>query len=227
MPPERIGLLSWGGTMFEYMMPRLMLKSLPGTLLCEMIRATIARQIEYGRQNGVPWGISESGYSAQYVDGDYQYQSFGVPGLGLKRGLARDLVIAPYATALAAMVEPREALANYRRLEAEGGLGAFGFYEAIDYTPDRVPRGAKSVVVRSYMAHHQGMSLIAVANAALGDPMPRRFHASTTVRSAELLLQERLPKEVPIVEATEADESPDLAVATNSSGSKSRRSAAA
>ncbi len=207
----RIGLLSWGGTMFEYLMPRLLLKALPGTLLAEMIRATVARQVEYGRQNGVPWGISESGFSAQYVDGDYQYQSFGVPGLGLKRGLANDLVVAPYATALATMVEPREALANLRRIEAEGGLGAFGFYEAIDYTPDRMPRGRRSVVVRSYMAHHQGMSLVALANVALGDVMPRRFHASATVRSAELLLQERLPREVPLIEPGEAGEAPDLA----------------
>ncbi len=206
----RIGLLSWGGTMFEYLMPRLLMKTLPGTLIDLMIRATIARQIEYGRQSGVPWGISESGFAAQYPDGDYQYQSFGVPGLGLKRGLARDLVVAPYATALAAMIAPREALANFRRLEAEGGLGHYGYYEAIDYTPERLPRGAKSVVVKSYMAHHQGMSLIALANATLGDPMPRRFHLSSVVRSSELLLQERLPREVPLIETPDAEDTPDL-----------------
>ena len=206
----RLGLLSWGGTMFEYLMPRLLLKALPGTLIDQMIRATVARQIEYGRQNGVPWGISESGFSAQYPDGDYQYQSFGVPGLGLKRGLSRDLVVAPYATALAAMIEPREALANFRRLEAEGGLGHYGYYEAIDYTPERVPRGQKSVVVKSYMAHHQGMSLIALANATLGDPMPRRFHLSSVVRSSDLLLQERIPRDVPLIETPDAEETADL-----------------
>ncbi len=205
-----IGLLSWGGTMFEYLMPRLLLKSLPGTILAEMINTTVARQIEYGKHNNVPWGISESGFSAQYLDGDYQYQSFGVPGLGLKRGLARDLVIAPYATALATMVEPREALANFKRIDQEGGLGSYGFYEAIDYTGDRMPRGKKSIVVRSYMAHHQGMSLIAIANATLGDIMPRRFHQSTTVRSGELLLQERIAKDVPIVSADEIDGKPDV-----------------
>ncbi len=140
----RIGLLSWGGTMFEYLMPRLLMRTLPGTLIDLMIRATIARQIEYGRQGGVPWGISESGFASQYPDGDYQYQSFGVPGLGLKRGLARDLVVAPYATALAAMVEPREALVNFRRLEGEGALGHYGFYEAIDYTPERLEHGERS-----------------------------------------------------------------------------------
>src|SRR5262249_59885336 len=136
-----------GGTMFEYLMPRLLMKTLPGTLIDLMIRATIARQIEYGKQNGVPWGISESGFSEQYPDGDYQYQSFGVPALGLKRGLARDLVVAPYATALSAMVEPREALENFRRLETEGGLGHYGFYEAIDYTPERLERAQRSIVV--------------------------------------------------------------------------------
>ena len=108
----------------------------------------VARQIEYGRQTGVPWGISESAFNAQYLDGDYQYQSFGVPGPGAKRGLEQDLVVAPYATVLAAMIAPREALANFRRLAGEGGEGPFGFYEAIDYTPDRLPKGRRSVVVR-------------------------------------------------------------------------------
>ena len=199
----RIGLISWGGTMFEYLMPRLLLRGLPGTLVAEACRTAVARQVEYGRRTGVPWGISESAFNAQYADGDYQYQAFGVPGLGLKRGLDRDLVVAPYATALAAMIAPREALQNFRRLAEEGGEGAFGFYEAIDYTPDRVPQGRRSVVVRSYMAHHQGMSLVALANAVLDDPMPRRFHAEPMVRAVELLLQERVPRDVPIVEPSE------------------------
>ena len=124
-------------------MPRLLLRSLPGTLVDEACRTAVARQIEYGRQKGVPWGISESAFNAQYVDGDYQYQAFGVPGLGLKRGLERDLVVAPYATAMAAMIAPREALENFRRLAEAGGEGAYGFYEAIDYTPDRVPKGQR------------------------------------------------------------------------------------
>jgi cyclic beta-1,2-glucan synthetase len=194
----RIGLLSWGGTMFEYLMPRLMLRSPLHTLLAEACHTAIDRQIEFGRQLGIPWGMSESAFAATYLDGDYQYQAFGVPGLGLKRGLDQDRVVAPYATALAAMVRPREAIDNFRRLAREGADGAFGFYEAVDYTAGRLPEGERRVVVRSYMAHHQGMSLVALANALLDAPMPRRFHAEPMVRSAELLLQERVPRDPPI-----------------------------
>ncbi len=208
----RIGLVSWGGTMFEYLMPRLLLRSLPGTLVSEACRTAVSRQVEYGRQKGLPWGISESAFNAQYVDGDYQYQAFGVPGLGLKRGLERDLVIAPYATAMAAMVAPREALENLKRLTEAGGEGSYGYYEAIDYTPDRVPKGSKCVVVRSYMAHHQGMTLVGLTNAVLDDPMPRRFHAVPMVRAVDLLLQERVPRDAPTVDpaevATAADAQP-------------------
>ncbi len=196
----RVGLISWGGTMFEYLMPRLLLKSLPGTLLAEACRTAVARQIDYGRSLGLPWGISESGFSAQYLDGDYQYQAFGVPGLGLKQGLEQDRVVAPYATAMATMLAPREALANFRHLAQEGAEGEFGFYEAIDYTPDRLPKGKRSVVVRSYMAHHQGMSLVALTNALLADVMTLRFQAEARVRAIDLLLQERVPTDAPIVE---------------------------
>lgn len=204
----RVGLVSWGGTMFEYLMPRLLLRALPGTIVAEAARTAVARQVEYGRETGVPWGISESAFSAQYVDGDYQYQSFGVPGLGLKRGLEQDLVIAPYATALASMIVPRDALANLRALAEDGAEGEFGYYEAIDYTPDRVPKGKRAVVVRSYMAHHQGMSLVALTNAVLNEPMTRRFHADPMVRAVELLLQERIPRDAPIVGPSESTVSP-------------------
>ena len=200
----QIGLISWGGTMFEYLMPRLMLRSLPNTLLSEACRTAVARQIEYGHQLGIPWGVSESAFSGKFMDGDYRYQSFGVPGLGLKRGLEDDRVVAPYATAMASMIAPREALANFRRLAAEGAEGRFGFYEAIDYTPDRLPQGQRLAVVKSYMAHHQGMSLVALTNVLLDDPMPRRFHLEPMVRAAELLLQERIPVDSPIVEAAPA-----------------------
>jgi cyclic beta-1,2-glucan synthetase len=199
----RIGLISWGGTMFEYLMPRLMMKSLEGTLVAEACRSAVARQVEYGRQAGVPWGISESAFGAKNLDGDYHYQAFGVPGLGLKRGLERDLVIAPYATALATMIRPREALENFRRLAAEGGEGVYGFYEALDYTPDRLPKGKRSIVVRTYMAHHQGMSLVALANALLDEPMVRRFGAEPMVRAVALLLQERIPRDAPLIEPSE------------------------
>jgi cyclic beta-1,2-glucan synthetase len=206
-----IALLSWGGTMFEYLMPRLFLRPYPGTLLDEARAAVVARQIEYGTQCRVPWGISESGYSALDAALDYQYQSFGVPGLGLKRGLSNDLVIAPYATALALMVRPHAALANFRALTAERGEGPYGYYEAIDYTRDRLLEKRRSAAVRSFMAHHQGMSLLAAANCLLGDPLPRRFHAEPMVRATELLLQERVPRIAPLVEP-HGDESATPAV---------------
>ena len=202
----QIGLMSWGGTIFEYLMPRLLLRSLPGTVMAEACRTAVARQIEYGRQCGIPWGISESSFAAFTVDGDYHYQAFGTPGLGLKRGLTRDLVIAPYATALAVMVQPSKALENFRRMAADGGEGAYGFYEAMDYTPERLPKGRRVAVVRSYMAHHQGMSLVALSNAVLDEPMPRRFLAEPMVRAVELLLQERVPRGVPLVEPSKVDE---------------------
>ena len=200
----RLGLLSWGGTMFEYLMPRLMMRSLAGTVVAEACKTAVAGQVEYGRQQGVPWGISESAYNAQYADGDYQYQAFGVPGLGLKRGLEKDLVIAPYATLMATMIDPRAAADNLRRLAGEGGEGPYGYYEAIDFTRDRLPKGKKSVVVRQYMAHHQGMGLVALANALLGEPMPRRFHAEPMIKAVELLLQERVPRDAPVIEPSGA-----------------------
>jgi cyclic beta-1,2-glucan synthetase len=188
-----LALVSWGGTMFEYMMPPLLLHYYDGSLLKESAEAAVARQIEYGRQTGTPWGISESAFSSQYLSYDYRYQSFGVPGLGLKRGLEDDLVIAPYATALAAPLQPRAALHNFRRLAAEGVAGRYGFYESVDYTRNRLPEGKRCLVVRCFMAHHQGMTLVALTNTLLGDPMQRRFHAEPMVRATELLLQERLP----------------------------------
>jgi cyclic beta-1,2-glucan synthetase len=214
-------LVSWGGTMFEYLMPELILPCYPGTLIAESRETAVRRQIEYGRQRGVPWGISESGYSIQNSTFDYQYQAFGVPGLGLKRGLGHDLVVAPYATALAATVHPREALRNLRRLTRDQAAGAFGFYEAIDYTRERLPEGRRSLVVRSYMAHHQGMSLVALANCLLGDPMPRRFHAEPMVRATDLLLQERPARIASFSE--EQDESLPTAVSTEAEAAVSRR----
>ena len=186
-------------------MPRLMMLPLKGTLLDQAHRTAVARQIEYGRQMGVPWGISESAYAAFSVDGDYHYQSFGTPGLGLKRDIGDDLVIAPYATALAVAVEPRAALENFRKLAAEGGEGRYGFHEAVDFTPERVPKGKRSVVVREYMAHHHGMGLVALGNALLDEPMPRRFHAEPMIRAVDLLLQERVPRDAPIIEPSESE----------------------
>jgi cellobiose phosphorylase len=187
-------LLSWSGSMFEYLMPLLVMPAYENTLLDQTCRAAVARQIEYGRQRGVPWGMSESGYNAVDVHLNYQYRAFGVPGLGLKRGLAEDLVVAPYASALALMVAPEAACLNLQRLTADGLEGRFGLYEAVDYTPPRQRRGESSAVVRSYMAHHQGMTLVSLAHLLLDRPMQRRFESDPLCQATTLLLQERIPK---------------------------------
>ena len=187
-------LLSWSGSMFEYLMPLLVMPTYDHTLLDQTYRAIVRRQIQYGRQRGVPWGISESGYNAVDRNANYQYRAFGVPGLGLKRGLAEDLVIAPYATALALMVQPVEACANLQRLSKDGREGAFGFFEAIDYTPSRLAPDTSSITVRQVMAHHAGMSLLAIEYVLLNKPMQRRFAADPAFRAVDLLLHERIPK---------------------------------
>lgn len=189
-------LISWSGSMFEYLMPMLVMPNYEHTLLDHTCRAAVRLQIDYGRLRDVPWGISESGYSRTDVHLNYQYRAFGVPGLGLKRGLAEDLVIAPYASAMALTVEPRPACENLERLAAEGRLGAYGFYEAVDYTPARLPPGQPSVTIRSFMAHHQGMSLLALANLLRDGPMLRRFLACPALKATDLLLQERVPRAV-------------------------------
>ncbi|HEY7685034.1 MAG TPA: glucoamylase family protein [Gemmatimonadales bacterium] len=209
-------LLSWSASLFEYLMPHLVMRSYPGTLLDQSCRAAVRRQVEYGRQQGVPWGVSESAFNVVDRHGTYQYKAFGVPGLGLKRGLGDELVVAPYATALAAMVDPERAARNFRRLAGEGLDGTYGFYEAIDYTHRKVdetehvaephtevPRGT---VIHAFMAHHQGMSLVALANALLDHPMVRRLHADPRVQATALLLQERAPRHAPITRPRPAEE---------------------
>ena len=186
-------LASWSGSMFEYLMPLLVMPNYENTLLDQTCKGAVRQQIKYGQLRGVPWGVSESGYNRTDVHLNYQYRAFGVPGLGLKRGLAEDLVIAPYATAMALMVAPREACDNLEQLAAEGREGAYGFYEAVDYTPSRLPPRQSSVTIRSFMAHHQGMSLLALAYRVLDRPMQRRFLSCPSFRAADLLLQERVP----------------------------------
>jgi len=187
-------LVSWSGSMFEYLMPLLVMPAYENTLLDQTCRAAVARQIAYGRQRSLPWGVSESGYNTVDANLNYQYHAFGVPGLGLTRGLAEDSVVAPYASALALMVAPEAACANLQRLAASGLEGRFGFYEAVDYTPARLARGQTSVVVRSFMTHHQGMNLLSLAHPLLGRPMQRRFEADPLLQATLLLLQERIPK---------------------------------
>ncbi|MBE3134920.1 MAG: cyclic beta 1-2 glucan synthetase, partial [Acidobacteria bacterium] len=187
-------LLSWSGSMFEYLMPLVVMANYDDTLLDQTCKAAVKCQIEYGRHRGVPWGISESGYNLLDVRLTYQYRAFGVPGLGFKRGLADDLVVAPYASALALMVAPEEACANLQRLAAEGFEGELGFYEAIDYTPARLPRGHSHALVRSYMAHHQGMTLLSLAQVLLDGRMQKRFASDPAFQATALLLQERIPR---------------------------------
>ena len=191
-------LLSWGGTMFEYLMPLLVMPTYENSLLNQTYRSTVVRQIEYGKRLGVPWGISESGYNIIDINQIYQYKAFGVPGLGLKRGLAKDLVIAPYASALALMVSPAEACLNLQQMASDGYLGEYGFYEAIDYTPTRLSRDEKSAIVQSFMAHHQSMSFLSLVYVLLDRPMQRRFMKNPIFQAVDLILQEKVPKAAPI-----------------------------
>ena len=189
-----MALLSWSGSMFEYLMPLLVMPTYEHTLLDQTYRAIVARQIEYGRQRGVPWGISESCYNTTDAGSIYQYGAFGVPGLGFKRGLADDLVVAPYASVLALMIAPREACENLETLAAAGYRGTYGLFEAVDFTPTRVPRGQTCVPLHSFMAHHQGMSLLALTYLLLNRPMQRRFLTDPSFKASEMLLHERIPK---------------------------------
>ena len=189
-------LVSWSGSMFEYVMPGLVMRPPVESLLSETARLVVQRQIDYGDERKVPWGISESAFNARDVEMRYQYSPFGVPGLGLMRGLSEDLVIAPYATALAAMVDPVAAAKNFARLIGEGGQGPYGMYDALDYTATRVPEGKKVAVVQAYFAHHQGMSLVALDNVLTQGAMCTRFHAEPIIKAVDLLLQERTPRDV-------------------------------
>ena len=191
-------LLSWNGSMFEYLMPSLLMRTYEGTLLAQTCRAVINRQITYGRQKNVPWGVSESGYYGFDANMNYQYRGFGVPGLGFKRGLADDLVISPYASLLALPLYPQAVMQNITRLIKQHLFGLYGFYEAIDYTPSRMSSGRKSAIVHSYMAHHQGMIMLALVNYLQDSVMVRRFHADPRVQSVDLLLHEQVPRQAPV-----------------------------
>jgi cellobiose phosphorylase len=206
-------LVSWSGSMFEYLMPGLVMRSFPFTVLDGTYKSAIRTHIAYGAERDVPWGVSESAYNLRDRHQTYQYRAFGVPSLGLKRGLGRDLVVAPYASALAALVDPQRAIGNLGVLENKGALGPFGFRDAIDYT--RPAPGMRFAVVQCYMAHHVGMSLVALSNALTAQLWQRRFHADPMVRSMELLLHERVPRrlvlqEPQVARADEALPDPDL-----------------
>ena len=199
------GLLSWGGTMFEYLMPNLLMRSQEGTLLARTCAVAVDAQIEFGKKCGSPWGVSESAFARVDAGQTYQYRSFGVPGLGFKRGLDADRVVASYASLLAVSIRPHAVVANVAALESLAMLGTYGLFEALDLTPDRVtevaPSGRRVAVVRSYMAHHQGMILVAIGNVLNDRSMVARFHSDSAVATGEALLNERVPETAP-------DESP-------------------
>lgn len=194
---RRIGLISWNGSMFEYLMPRLFLRGEPETLLFESERTAVRIQRTYGNRHGVPWGISESAYASRDPDHRYRYQAFGVPGLGLRRGLARDMVVAPYASALALAVSPAEAADNLAELSRHGAGGRFGLFEAADFTAERRASGEGYAPVAAYMAHHQGMILCAIANVLGDDVLVYRLLRDSRLNLVSLLLSERLPTELP------------------------------
>ncbi|MEO6945717.1 MAG: glucoamylase family protein [Nitrobacter sp.] len=195
------GLISWSGSMFEYLMPSLVMRAPAGSLLAQTNRLVVWRQEEYGNELGVPWGMSESEYNLRDIEKTYQYSSFGVPDLGYKRGLGENIVVAPYASGLASMIDPAAAAHNYRHMAGIGACGVYGCYEALDYTRARLPEGTTVAVIRAYMAHHQGMTVVAIANALQAGRMRARFHAEPIVRAAELLLQERMPRDVAVARA--------------------------
>lgn len=182
--------------MFEYLMPALVMPSYANTLLDQTYKTAVREQILYGKTFRVPWGISESGYNRTDAQLNYQYKAFGVPSLGLQRGLSKELVITPYATVLALMVAPLKACDNMQRLIDEGAEGAYGYYEAIDYTPDHLRPDQTNVYVKSFMSHHQGMSFLALVNVLKSNPMQRRFLACPMFKATELLLQERIPHSI-------------------------------
>ncbi len=191
-------LLSWSATMFEYLMPPLFLRSYPGTLLADSAQGVILHQIAYGKSKGVPWGISESGFYLFDANQNYQYRAFGVPGLGFKRGLGDDLVVAPYASLMAISYNPHAVALNLASLMEHNNFGLYGLYESIDFTADRLPMGDTSIVVHEYMTHHQGMILMALVNYFHKDIMVRRMHSDPRIQSVELLLQEQIPQVVPL-----------------------------
>jgi len=191
-------LLSWTGTMFEYLMPLLFQKSYANSLLDKAAREAVAVQIAYGRKLGVPWGISESAFADLDPEKTYQYHAFGVPSLGLKRALDEKLVVAPYATLLALNLAPSETVGNLKRLAGLGLLGDYGYFEAMDFSRQTQRHGVPGVIVEAYMAHHQGMAFLALVNYLQRDPFPRRFHADARVRAFEALLQERIPALPPL-----------------------------
>ena len=186
-------LVSWSGTMFEYLMPFLIMKVHNNTLLSETYISVVKSQKLYGDEKSIPWGMSESGYYAFDLNKSFHYKAFGVPQLGLKRSLSDDLVVTPYASIMALGIDPIESFRNIEMLMEKGLYGHYGFYEAIDYTESRIPEKETGMIIKSYMAHHHGMSLLAINNFLNDNIMQRRFHNEPIIKATELLLQEKIP----------------------------------
>ena len=215
-------LLSWSGTMFEYLMPLLIMRSFANSLLDDACHEAVLAQIDFAAKLHVPWGISEAAYSALDANRIYQYQAFGVPGLGARRGLQDDLVVAPYASALALGIKPAAVVRNFRQLSERGLRGVYGFNDSIDYTRERQTEGAHGIVAYTYMAHHQGMILVAIGNALRDNIMQSRFHADLRVRATEPLLFERIPVSPVVVQGTTRDGMPRQIGSTSSAVALSR-----
>ncbi|MCO5734526.1 glucoamylase family protein [Rhizobium sp. SSA_523] len=204
----RGALISWSGSMFEYLMPPLVMQERQGGILNQTNNLIVEEQMNHGRRLNIPWGISEAAFNARDHNLNYQYTNFGVPTLGLKRGLGQNAVIAPYASILASQYKPLEALENLQKLRAVGALGKYGFHDAVDYTPTRVPEGKRCAVVFNYYAHHHGMSIAAIANVVNNGKLRELFHSDPVVEAAELLLQEKAPREVPVMGSKYEPETP-------------------
>ncbi|WP_170253470.1 GH36-type glycosyl hydrolase domain-containing protein [Ciceribacter naphthalenivorans] len=204
----RAALISWSGSMFEYLMPPLVMQERQGGILNQTNNLVVQEQIAHGKRLGIPWGISEAAFNARDHEMSYQYTNFGVPTLGLKRGLGQNAVIAPYASILASQYFPEAALENLKRLRKLGALGAYGFHDAVDFTPTRLPEGKSCAVVFNYYAHHHGMSIAAIANVAFNGRLRELFHADPVIEAAELLLQEKAPREIPVMSAKYEPQTP-------------------
>lgn len=198
---SRGALVSWSGSMFEYLMPPLVMQERQGGILNQTNNLVVVEQMNHGRRLGTPWGISEAAFNARDHELTYQYTNFGVPSLGLKRGLGENAVIAPYASLLASQYYPEAALANLMELRKLGALGRYGFHDAVDFTPTRVPEGSRCAVVENYMAHHHGMSIAAVANVVFNGLLRELFHSDPVIEAAELLIEEKAPREVKVMSA--------------------------
>ena len=188
------GLISWSGTAFEYLMPNIIIKQEEGSLLDESTKFMIMSQKEYAKKLKIPWGLSETAFYLKDLNDNYQYRAIGVPWLGLKRGLEEDIVVASYASIMALNEEPKEVIHNMKYLEKAGMYEEYGFYESIDYTPIRMPKGKRQMVIQTYMAHHQALILLAINNFFNNNILQNRFSNNPEIGAVQILLQETVPE---------------------------------